>query len=129
MNIIEEIENEYRKRKLYGIQFSIEPEAYECNISDDRIVFGENTTAMQCGTFYNWQDIILDGNVIGFIEERRNGKLFDPMTVSFCVILADCTEPEKITKEMAASPHFWEDETYQMRFATLQQLIDYLHLS
>ena len=126
MNIVEEIEAEYRSKKNYGIQFNIEPEAYDCDIPDERIEFGDNTTSMQGGALYNWQDIILDGNVIGYLEERQTGKLFDPMTSTFVVFLADCSEPEKITPEMEASPHFFEDKTFQMRFATLQQMIDYL---
>ena len=128
MSLIEEIHNEYRNRKTYGIQFSIEPEAYLCNLSDERIVFGDNTTAMQCGVMYNWQDVIIDGKVVGYLEEKQSGRLFDPQTVSFCVILADCTEPEKITDEMRQSPHFYEDETFLMKFATMQQMIDYLEI-
>ncbi len=126
MNIVEQIENEYRQMKNHGVTFSIGQEAYECDIPDDRICFGENTTAMQGGTLYNWQDVILDGSVIGYLEERECGRLFDPVTTTFAVVLADCSEPWKITEEMKANPHFWEDETFEMHFATLQQMIDYL---
>lgn len=131
MNIIEEIENEYRQSKGYGVTFSIGPEAYNCNIADvdSRLSFGESTTAMQCGTLYNWQDIILDGNIIGYLEECQTGKLLHPITTKFIVWLADCSEPDKITTEMMASPHFWEGESYEMHFATLQQMIDYLQLN
>ena len=127
-NIVEQIEQEYRNAKGYGVTFSIDPEAYKCNIPESRLTFSENTQAMQCGTLYNWQDIILDGEVIGYLEERMTGRFLHPMTFSFVVVLADCSEPEKITDEMRSDPHFFEGETYEMQFATLQQLIDYLKL-
>ena len=126
MDILTKIANEYRCRKNYGVTFSIEPEAYNCDIPSERIEFGNNTTVMQGGRLYNFQDVFIDGNIVGYLEESMNGKLFDPMTVTFAVILADCTEPEKVTDEMRKSPHFWEDETFEFRFATLQQMVDYL---
>ena len=128
MNIIDEIEQEYRNAKGYGIKFSIEPEAYDCKLGD-RVSFGENTTEMRCGTFYNYQPILLDGVEIGFLQEAVSGKIFHPITTSFCVPLADCSEPEKITDEMRKSHHFDGDgETYLMEFATLNQMLEYLKL-
>lgn len=130
MNIVEQIEAEYRAMKGYGIQFSIEPEAYECDISDDRLMFGDNTTDIQCGTLYNWQPILIDGNSVGFLQEKQSGKLFDPMTVTFIYILADCMEQE-LWDEMLSKHndnlHLYDaGETLELRFATLQQFVDYL---
>lgn len=130
MNIVEQIEAEYRAMKDYGIQFSIEPEAYECDIPDDRLMFGDNTTDMQCGTLYNWQPILIDGNSVGFLQEKQSGKLFDPMTITFIYILADCMEQE-LWDEMLSkhndNPHLCDvGETLELRFATLQQFVDYL---
>lgn len=130
MNIVEQIEAEYRAMKGYGIQFSIEPEAYECDIPDDRLMFGDNTTDMQCGTLYNWQPILIDGNSVGFLQEKQSGKLFDPMTITFIYILTDCMEQE-LWDEMLAkhkdNPHLHDaGESLELRFATLQQFIDYL---
>lgn len=130
MNIVEQIEAEYLAMKGYGIQFSIEPEAYECDIPDDRLMFGDNTTDMQCGTLYNWQPILIDGNSVGFLQEKQSGKLFDPMTITFIYILADCMEQE-LWDEMLAkhkgNPHLYDaGESLELRFATLQQFIDYL---
>ena len=130
MNIVEQIEAEYRAMKGYGIQFSIEPEAYECDIPDDRLIFGDNTTDMQCGTLYNWQPILIDGNSVGYLQEKQSGKLFDPMTVTFIYILADCVEQE-LWDEMLSKHndnlHLYDaGETLELRFATLQQFVDYL---
>lgn len=130
MNIVEQIEAEYRAMKGYGIQFSIEPEAYECDIPDDRLIFGDNTTDMQCGTLYNWQPILIDGNSVGYLQEKQSGKLFDPMTVTFIYILADCMEQE-LWDEMLSKHndnlHLYDaGETLELRFATLQQFVDYL---
>lgn len=130
MNIVEQIEAEYRAMKGYGIQFSIEPEAYECDIPDDRLMFGDNTTDMQCGTLYNWQPILIDGNSVGYLQEKQSGKLFDPMTVTFIYILADCMEQE-LWDEMLSKHndnlHLYDaGETLELRFATLQQFVDYL---
>ncbi|MDD6017203.1 MAG: hypothetical protein PUC18_13180 [Prevotellaceae bacterium] len=130
MNIIEQIESEYRSSKNYGIQFSIDPEAYKCNLPEERVEFGENISDLQCGTFYNWQDVLIDGNVVGYLEESRSGRMLHPTTVSFCVFLADCSEPEKITPEIEKNPHFRDEgEAYVLKFATLQQMVDYLKIN
>lgn len=130
MNIIEEIEAEYKSRKDYGIQFSIEPEAYVCDIPDDRLKFGDNTTELQCGTFYNWQPILLDGESVGWLQETRSGRLFDPTTTSFILIIADCSEQDlwdKMLVKHKDNPHLHDaGESLELRFATLQQFIDYL---
>lgn len=130
MNIVEQIEADYRAMKGYGIQFSIEPEAYECDIPNDRLMFGDNTTDIQCGTLYNWQPILIDGNSVGFLQEKQSGKLFDPMTITFIYILADCMEQE-LWDEMLSKHndnlHLCDaGETLELRFATLQQFVDYL---
>ena len=130
MNIIEQIENRYRLNKNFGVKFSIDSDAYDCRLGE-RVSFGENTTALQCGTFYNYQDIILDGKVIGYLEEVDCGRLFDPMTVSFIIPIADCSDMgtwEKKEKEFAENPHLHDsDEVLELRFATLNQMLDFLN--
>lgn len=130
MNIVEEIENKYRQAPGYGIQFSIEPECYDCDIPDERLMFGDNTTEMQCGTEYNWQPILLDGKQIGILQESQSGRLFDPMKTTFLIIIADCTEHElwdEMMEKHTDNPHLYDaGETLQLRFATLQHMIDYL---
>ena len=129
MNIIEQIENEIRQNKNYGVKFSIDAEAYDCCLGD-RVSFGENTIATQCGSIYNYQDIFLDGKTIGYLEEIDCGKLFHPMQTSFIIPIADCTEEELWTqkeKELADNQHLHDaDEVLELRFATLNQLLDFL---
>ena len=128
MSIVDKIDAEYRAKEGYGIQFSIDADAYECRLGD-RVMFGESVSEMQCGTMYNWQDILLDDKVIGWLEESRSGKLLHPMVICFSVWLADCTEEGKITNDMRKNPHFCDaGEYYCMRFATLNQMLDYLKL-
>lgn len=119
MSIVDEIEAKYRAMPLHGVQFSIEAEAYDCR---EKVVFGESKSAMQCGRLFNWQDVLLEGVKIGFLEEVENGKLFDPMTVSFYVPI----DEDKVTEAMTKDPHYFEDEWCFMRFATLQQMVDYV---
>lgn len=132
MNIIEQIENEIRQNKNFGVKFSIDAEAYDCRLGD-RISFGENTTATQCGKIFNYQDIILDGKVIGYLEEIDCGKLFHPIQASFIIPIADCSEHdvwEQKEKEFADNPHLHDaDEVLELRFATLNQLINFMELS
>lgn len=129
MNIIEQVEKKYRDNPKHGIMFSIDSSAYDC-ILGDRVVFGDNTTDLQCGTFYNWQDVILDGKVIGYLKEAQSGRMFDPMTISFCVPIADCTEHElweRMESEYKDNPHLYDaGEVLELRFATLNQMLDYL---
>lgn len=122
MNIIEQVENEWRQKKDYGIQFSIEPEAYQCDIPETRLVFGDANINWYGGIQINNQPILLDGVEIGFVHEMQTERLFDPMTSSFMV----CIEDEDVTDEMRNDPHFVDDEWCFMAFATLQQMIDYL---
>lgn len=132
MNIIEEIEKKYRDNPKHGVTFSIDAEAYECRLGD-RVVFGDNTTDMQCGTLYNWQDVILDGKVVGYLQEAQSGRIFDPMTVSFCIHLADCSDMEtwgEMEKEYMKCPHLVDmGETLVLKFATLNQLLDHLKIA
>ena len=132
MNIVQEIEQRYRNNPKHGITFSIDASAYDCRLGD-RVTFGENTTDMQCGTMYNWQDILLDGECIGYLQESQSGRLFDPMTISFCVPLADCSDMEtwdEMEKEHKDNPHLVDmDETLLLEFATLNQLLDHLKIA
>lgn len=120
MNLIESIEAQYRANPLHGVQFSIEPEAYKCDIEDVR--FGDNTTELQHGDLYNWQDVLLHGEPIGFLEEVVSGKMFHPLTVSFYVHIPD----DEMTEDLKKDPHYFEGEFDYMRFANLQDMIDYV---
>lgn len=130
MNIIEQIGNKYRQNPNFGVKFSIDSNAYDCRLGD-RISFGENTTDLQCGSFYNYQDILLDGKVIGYLEEIDCGRLFDPIKVSFIIPIADCSEEElwvQKEKEFAENPHLHDaGEILELRFATLNQMLDFLN--
>lgn len=114
-SIIEEIEEKYRSNPLCGVQWSIDADAYDCN---EIVEFGENESFIQGGMIHNIQDIIYKGKVVGYLYERKNGRLFDPMVVSFeCSIKND---------EDKNSPHYYEDEICLLRFATLQQFINHI---
>lgn len=123
--LAEMIDEEYKARPLYDVQFSIKPEAYQCSLGD-RITFGDSHVYNNNGVT-NIQDVILDGNVIGWIEEKQSPKLLHPMTVSFNVWLADYTEEETITDEARNNQHFHDAGDYFcLRFATLQQMLEHL---
>lgn len=129
-NVIRDIENEYRSRKGYGIQFSIDgDDAYNCRLGD-RVTFGNNQSDLQLGTFCNWQDILLDGEYIGYLRESQSGRLFDPMVESFRIPLADCTEHElwvEMSEKYRDNPHLNDaGEVLELRFATLNQMLDFL---
>ena len=132
MNIVQEIEQRYRNNPKHGITFSIDASAYDCRLGD-RVTFGENTTDMQCGTMYNWQDILLDGECIGYLQESQSGRLFDPMTSSFIVPIADCSEHElwdEMEVKYKENPHLYDSgEVLELRFATLNQLLDHLKIA
>lgn len=132
MNIVQEIEQRYRNNPKHGVWFSIDASAYESSVGD-RVSFGDNTTAMQCGELYNWQDIILDGKVVGYLEEVESGRLFDPMTSSFIVPIADCSEHElweKMEVKYKDNQHLYDSgEVLELRFATLNQLLEHLGIA
>lgn len=132
MCILSKIENEIRRSNNYGVQFSIDADAYDCRIGD-RVSFGDNETSLQGGSFHNYQDVVLDGKTIGYLEEIDDGKLFHPMIVSFYITLADCTEHElwdKMEKKHKGNPHLYDKgESLVLRFATLNQMLDYLSVS
>ncbi len=129
MNILQEIEKKYRDNKNYGITFSIDSSAYDCRLGD-RVCFGQNTTDLHRGTFYNYQDVLLDGKEIGCLVEEQSGKLLHPMLIHYEYPLADWSEEDKLTDEMRNNPHFSDEgEYFCMRFATLNQLLDYIHAS
>lgn len=132
MNIVQEIEQRYRNNPQHGVWFSIDASAYESKVGD-RVSFGDNTTQMQGGSFYNWQDIVLDGKVVGYLEEVKSGRLFAPMTSSFIAPIADCSEHElwnKMEVKYKDNPHLYDSgETLQLRFATLNQLLEHLEIA
>lgn len=126
-NIVEIVEKRYRDSPYYGVTFSIDADAYEC---EQNVEFGESTRDLQCGTFYNWQDILLDGQKVGYLMESKSGRLFDPMCVSFIIPIADCTEPDvwaDMENKYKDNPHLWDtDEVLELRFATLKQFIKFI---
>jgi len=132
MNIVQEIEQRYRNNPKHGVWFSIDASAYESSFGD-RVSFGDNTTAMQGGALYNWQDIILDGKVVGYLQEVESGRLFEPMTSSFIVPIADCSEHElwdEMEVKYKENPHLYNmGEVLELRFATLNQMLEYLEIA
>lgn len=130
MNIVEEIEAKYRAAKGYGVTFSIDPECYDVNIDESRISYGESVQDMCGGVLTNYQDIYIDGKYIegAFLKEQCNGRLFDPMTTSYCLYLADCSDEnfDEFCEANKDNPHFCDwGESAGLSFATLQQLLDY----
>lgn len=127
MNIIEQVESGYKNNPAYGIKFSIEPEAY--NAPDDvEVRFGKNVTELSCGTFYNYQEIIIDGEPFGFLMESQRGRLFDPMCTSFCYCIADCEDDnyDEMFEKYKDNPHFFDaGESIQLNFATLEQFLQF----
>lgn len=128
MDIISEIENKYKSMEDYGVQFSIEPEAYSGGVYEN-VSFGKNETVMQGGELSNYQDVILDGKNVGFLWERKNGRLFDPIMVSFCIVIADCQDDDfdEVYSRLKDHPNFYDEgEAILFRFATLKQLLEYV---
>lgn len=117
MGLIAEINKKYRSHPMHGVQFSIDETAYDCT---ENVYFGEPEQWSECGTLVNAQDILLKGKEIGWLKERQNGRMFDPIVVSFFLPLENPTEEQK------SNPHYYEDEFQYMRFATLQQMVDYV---
>ena len=127
MDIISEIENEYKRMEKYGVQFSIEADAYSKGVSED-VSFGKNETVINGGKLSNYQDIVLDGKTVGFLWERSGG-LFDPIMVSFCVLISDCQDDdfEDVYTRLKDHPNFYDEgEAILFRFATLKQFLDYV---
>ena len=127
MDIIKEIEQEYRNHRNFGVQFSIDADAYDCRLCG-RVRFGENMKVQQCGSFINYQNILLDGEFIGWLEEIDCGRLFHPIMTSFVVPIKD-SDDEELWEEYEGNPHFYEHgDGQEMRFATINQMLDYLNL-
>ena len=119
-------DEEIRKNPLHGVTFSIDPEAYDCTLGEDRVMFGDNYCFMNCGTTFNYQPVIVDGKEVAQLEEIQPYGIFEPMSVSYIVGL----DENEVTRKLRKNPHFSMGpyENPQMRFATLQQLIDYLNI-
>lgn len=117
MGLIADINKKYRENPLHGIQFSIEETAYDCN---ENVNFGESEQWLESGILINTQDVFLNGENIGWLKERQQTNFFHPITVSFYVPLDKPTYADKI------NPHYHEGEYDFMRFATLQQMVDYV---
>lgn len=121
MNLAQEYENECRAHPNYGVLFSLPEDAYaECGVDDERVVMGESQTINNHGTTLNFQDVLLDGEDIGYVVETSPYNPLKPMTVQFNIGL-----PDDAPEELRANPHFVEGEWNSLRFATLKQLVDY----
>ena len=116
-SIIEETEAEYRNNPLHGVQFSIDADAY----NNEDVTFGESEQSTEGGALVSYQDVIYKGQTIGWVKETQSGRMFAPMVTSFYVPLENATEEDK------RSPHYFEGEEDYMRFATLQQMVDYIN--
>lgn len=127
MDIIKQIEDKYRRNPKYGVQFSIEPDAYNAPAGTE-VVFGKNVTEMSSGTFINFQDIKIDGDPFGFLCESQRGGLLEPICTSFCYLIADCQDADYDEKfeEYKDNPHFFDaGESIQLNFATLEQFLQF----
>ncbi|MCR5658957.1 MAG: hypothetical protein K6G25_06490 [Bacteroidales bacterium] len=127
MSIIADIEAKIKANPMYGVTFSIDPEAYDCNIVPmDRVYFGDNHTFTNGGTTYNYQPVIVDGKEVADLEEIQPYGLFEPMRTSFIVYFEDDekAKPFRKSKHYLIGPYDYP----QMRFATLQQLVDFLKI-
>lgn len=116
-SIIEEAEAEYRNNPLHGVQFSIDADAY----NNEDVTFGESEQSTEGGALVSYQDVIYKRQTIGWVKETQSGRMFAPMVTSFYVPLENATEEDK------RSPHYFEGEEDYMRFATLQQMVDYIN--
>lgn len=122
-SLIKEIESKYRDNPLHGIQFSIDKDCYDSNIESTRVRFGEPTM----DTNDSFQEMFIDDILYGYVHEHIEMNYLHPTVTSFEIIIADCTEEEKLTVEDLNNPHFKDcGEAYILSFATLQQVIDYL---
>lgn len=130
MNLAEKYEKETMGLPGYGIQFSIEPNQFECRLGD-RISYGESHIFQQHSPRMGYQPVLLDGKPIenAFLITVANHNIFKPIISWHEIMLADCLESEKITNEMRNNEHFADmGEWFSMRFATLNQMLDYLKL-
>lgn len=122
-----DIEAKIKANPMHGIKFSIEPEAYDCNIVPmSRVSFGDNHTFRSGGTTFNYQPVICDGKEVAQLEEIQPYGLFEPMRVSFIVWFEneEAAKPFRKSKYFEIGPY----ENPQLRFATLQQLVDFLKI-
>lgn len=126
MSKFEDIEAKIKANPTHGVKFSIEPEAYGCTLAEDRVVFGDNYTFRNGGTTFNYQPVIVDGKQVAQLEEIQPYNIFEPMRVSFIIGL----DNNEVTRTVSRNPHFEIGcyEQPQLRFATLQQMIDYLEI-
>lgn len=126
MGLIEKIDNEVRNRVGYGITFTIDNE----KISDDlerRISFGESIVSHIRGDMVNYQNIELDGRVVGYVREYSSHNFLRPMETSYCIWLADCTEEGLLTDEMRSDVHFVDcGESFELWFGSLVDFVDYV---
>ena len=128
MSMIEVIEDKIKANPMHGVKFSIEPDAYACTLGEDRVLFGDNYSFMNGGTTFNYQPVIVDGKEVARLEEILPWHPFglEPMRTSFIIVLGD----NEVTRAIIKNPHFEIGcyEQPQLRFATLQQMIDYLNI-
>lgn len=92
---------------------------YKCNRN---VTFGKSEIVRWKGNETNIQDVILEGKVIGFLEETSWFDLTRPMEIRFVIPLMD-----NIPKEYKDHPNFsrdcW-DEFNELHFNSLQELVD-----
>lgn len=120
----EQYDNEYRTMDNFGIQFHIDEIAYECELEHGRVSFGESELFTRHGADINFQDIFIDGKKVGILKEYAPYNVFmlKPILVSFIIPLPDEVDDDRLRNNQ----HFVEGERNELRFATLQQMIDYL---
>lgn len=118
-DFLEELDEKERLKPNYGIQWGMEASDYKCSAKG--ITFGKNTDWDENGTTCSSQPIFLNGKKIGILHEWVGGGFFDRMHQTFMVYIDHAP-----TEQERNDPHFFEAEDYWMRFAKLQDMIDYL---
>lgn len=92
---------------------------YKCN---KNVIFGKSEVSIWRGNETNVQDIILEGKVLGIVQETSWFDLTRPMEIIFIIPLTD-----NISEEWKHHPNFsrdhW-DEFNELHFNSLQELVD-----
>ena len=130
-NLAQFYEDKVRKMKCYGTQFSIDPDAYDCRLGD-RITFGDCRISQEHSPRIGVQAVLLDGsNELGLLVTIQEHNIFMPLMTSFEVWLADCDDDnfDEVRNLHEDNPHFCDmGEWISMKFATINQMLDYLNL-
>lgn len=91
---------------------------YNCK---ENVTFGESATNTVRGNTINCQNILLNGKVIGILEEVSWYDVTKPMSVTFVMPL-----PDDLPESLKCHPRLVEGEWNELHFPTLQELVDFV---